>query len=158
VRVPVSRRTKILLGIVAILAAIQAVRPARTNPPVIPGASFVEAATPPPELARIVDRACANCHSYRTAWPWYSRIAPVSWLVVNDVNGGRQHVDLSNWKAYKPAQTQRKLELMCDEVKDGGMPPWYYRAIHPEARLSAADVAAVCGFADRADSGSPDRR
>ena len=153
-----SRRAKILLGIVVILAAIQVVRPVRTNPPVTSGMSFAETASAPPDVVRVTDRACANCHSYRTQWPWYSRIAPVSWLVVNDVNGGRAHVDLSNWKTYKPAQAQRKLGLMCDEVKAGGMPPWYYRMIHPEARLSATDIAAVCGFADRAGSGLPGPR
>lgn len=148
------RRTTILLGIVVVLVGIQLVQPARTNPRIVAGMSFAEAASPPPDVARVVGRACVNCHSYGTEWPWYSRVAPVSWLVVSDVNGGRRHVDLSNWKAYAPAQAQRKLGLMCDEVKDGGMPPWYFRMVHPEARLSAADVAAICGFADRAGAAS----
>jgi hypothetical protein len=145
-----SGRTKILLGLVVVVAAIQVVRPARTNPPATSGMSFGESAGAPPDVVRVTNRACANCHSYGTEWPWYSQLAPVSWLLVNDVNGGRRHVDLSNWKAYTPAQAQRKLGAMCDEVKDGGMPPWYYRLIHSDARLSAADVAAICGFADRA--------
>lgn len=138
---------KLAFAVVVLLLIIgQFVQPDRTNPPVNPSASFEAVANPPAEAAAIVKRACYDCHSNTTVWPWYSRVAPVSWLVADDVKEGRAHVNFSEWGLLGPDAALRRLEGVCEEVKGGGMPLWQYRLIHPEARLSDEDVKILCGL------------
>jgi mono/diheme cytochrome c family protein len=75
--------------------------------------------------------ACMDCHSNETQWPWYSNVAPVSWLVQNDVDGGRRHLNLSTGEV--------DLHEMIQTIQDGSMPPWQYKPAHAAARLSARD-------------------
>jgi hypothetical protein len=83
--------------LVVLLALIQAVRPAKTNPPIDETKTMKANATMSAEVAAIFERACNDCHSNKTTWPWYSQIAPVSWLLVDDVNSGRKGLSLSEW-------------------------------------------------------------
>jgi hypothetical protein len=85
-----------------------------------------------------------DCHSNRTAWPWYSGVAPASWLVVDDVKEARAEFNLSEWGKLAPNTAQEKRKAMCAEVRDGEMPPWQYLLLHPEAKVRAEDVAALC--------------
>ncbi|MCX6619798.1 MAG: heme-binding domain-containing protein [Acidobacteria bacterium] len=89
------RKTRIAIAGAALLAAfgvLQFVQPDRTNPPFDRTASFGAVSGAPRHVAAAVERACADCHSNQTAWPWYSRISPVSWLVANDVRKGRNYL------------------------------------------------------------------
>jgi hypothetical protein len=142
-----SRRVGIIM--VLLLIAAQFIRPDRTNPPIDPTASFEAVGNPTPEVAAIVKRACSNCHSYNTTWPWYSQIAPASWLIANDVKGGRVHLNFSEWRRYSPDMARTRLKEACEEIKGGDMPPWYYRLLHPEAKLSTADREILCGASTR---------
>lgn len=132
------------LALVAVAVGIQFVRPDRTNPPADPGAAFEAVAKPPHAVAEIVRRACSDCHSHQTVWPWYSRIAPVSWLVADDVREGRAHLNFSEWNRLSAEASQLKMRQMCAEIRKGDMPVLQYRLLHREARLSAADVSAFC--------------
>jgi hypothetical protein len=132
---------------VLILIVAQFFPPDRTNPPVNPSATFEAVAQPSAELAAIVKRACYNCHSNATTWPWYSRVAPVSWLVVDDVRGGRAHLNFSEWGLLGADAAQRRLEAACAEAKSGDMPLWQYRLMHREAQLSDQDIQTLCGAA-----------
>jgi hypothetical protein len=125
-------------GIVVLFAAAQLVQPDRTNPPPNPAGSFAAVANPHPETAAILQRACADCHSNETAWPWYSRVSPVSWLVANDVKEGRAHLNLSEWNFLSPEASRLKLKDACRKVKAGEMPLWQYKLLHPEERICAA--------------------
>jgi len=87
-----------------------------------------------PATRELVRRACFDCHSNQTVWPWYSNVAPVSWLNQRDVNGGRSHVNFSEWN--KP---QKHAEDVANEVRSADMPPWFYLPMHPPARLTAAE-------------------
>ncbi len=129
------RRALVVGGasLVAALLAAQLVPVERTNPPVV---AKLEA---PPEVRELLQRACSNCHSYETRWPWYSRVAPVSWLVVHDVNEARKKLNLSTWGTLDPRRRARLREEMWEEVSQGEMPLPAYRLAHPEARLSDAD-------------------
>ena len=80
-----TKLTWILGALAVIFVALQFTNPARTNPPVVH--DFLAAETPPPPLAAMFRGACYDCHSYETRWPWYSHIAPVSWLIASDVSG-----------------------------------------------------------------------
>jgi hypothetical protein len=121
---------------VAAFALLQLTNPVHTNPPV--KTDFIATLNPPPEVAGMLRAACYDCHSDATRWPWYSHIAPVSWQVVQDVNEGRRHVNLSEWPAGQPDLAQKKLEHMSDEIDDGDMPLAKYTLIHRDARLTAA--------------------
>ena len=94
----------------------------------------------------ILERACQNCHSERTDWPWYSHVAPVSWLLVDDVNSARGLFNLSEWARLDRDRQDRKLRQICDEVEDGGMPLWYYTPLHRGSKLSPADVKTLCDW------------
>jgi hypothetical protein len=133
----------------AFVLAIQFIRPERTNPPVDPAATFEAVAKPDPQLAAIVRRACRDCHSHDTKWPWYSLIAPVSWLVADDVEQGRAHLNFSRWNLLSPEMSKLRMKEACREVRSKGMPPWQYRLMHPEARIGDEDVAMFCDAVDR---------
>jgi cytochrome c len=85
-------------------------------------------------------RSCQNCHSERTSWPLYSHIAPVSWLIEKDVHNGRSHWNMSKWDQYSLAERQDILSQMAPMVRNREMPLPQYLLLHPEAKLSDADV------------------
>jgi hypothetical protein len=90
-------------------------------------------------------RVCKNCHSNETEWPWYSNIAPASWLVQHDVEHARRNLNVSEW-----GRTQKnKGDEAADEVRDNEMPPLYYRPLHPEAHLTPDERAAFIAGLER---------
>ncbi len=91
-----------------------------------------------PETRQLIHRACFDCHSNETVWPWYSNVAPVSWLLQRDVNVGRRHLNFTDWKV-----PQRHAKDIAEQVRKGDMPPWYYLPMHPDARLTAAEKQAL---------------
>lgn len=119
----------------AALIAGQFIPVDRDNPPV---ESDISAE---PEVKTILRRACYDCHSNETAWPWYSRIAPVSWLIVNEVREGREELNFSTWNRYSTQQQVKKLKESWEKVVEGEMPPWFYLAVHRDVRLSAEERA-----------------
>lgn len=102
---------------------------AQANPPVI-----AEPAWDSPQTRETFMRACGDCHSNQTVWPWYSKIAPVSWLTSRDVNEGRRKLNVSEWGVRK-----NDADDVVKVVQNGEMPPWFYLPLHPEARLSPAE-------------------
>jgi hypothetical protein len=129
---------KILLVVMVLLivgfGAIQLVPVQRTNP-------TVESDIPTsPEIKAILRKACYDCHSNETRWPWYSYIAPVSWLTVYDTNKGREELNFSTWNRYDTEKQGDIIKDLWETVEDGEMPPWFYTVPHPEARLSVGQV------------------
>ena len=96
-----------------------------------------------PALQRIIERSCQNCHSERTEWPWYSYIAPVGWMIENDVSEGRQHLNLSHWEEYSSYQQSGLLSKMAAAIRNRQMPPGRYTLLHPAAKLSNAEIAQI---------------
>jgi len=124
-----------LTGLFVAFLAAQFVPVDRTNPP-------VETEVPAsPEVRAVLRRACYDCHSNETVWPWYSHVAPASWLVDSDVRGGRRHMNFSTWNRRSPEAQAKALHDAWDEIEGGDMPLWYYLPLHPDARLSDADKA-----------------
>ena len=97
-----------------------------------------------PDMRVLIRRACFDCHSNETVWPWYSNIAPVSWLVQRDVNDGRSHLNFTEWD-----RPQRHAKDVAEQVKQGDMPPWFYLPMHPAARLTAAEKQALIDGAEK---------
>lgn len=99
------------------------------NPPVT-----AEPVWDTPETRALAVRACFDCHSNETAWPWYADVAPVSWITTNHVDAGRQVLDFSSWD-----RAQRELGELRETIAEGEMPPAYFTLLHPAARLSATE-------------------
>jgi hypothetical protein len=127
-----------------VLILIQIIRRARTNPPIDSKHEIAASLPVEPTLTSILDRSCNDCHSNRTVWPWYSRVAPVSWLVASDVQNGRRNLNFSEWGTYPPEKSAKLLDEICKEVKDGEMPPTTYTPMHSTAKLTNADQDDVC--------------
>ena len=116
-----------LAGFLGLLLVLQLVPYGRdhANPP---GRKIAWDSARTEELLR---GACMDCHSNETDWPWYSNVAPVSWLVQSDVDEGRDTMNLSTGSA--------DLDEMIEAIDEGGMPPLQYKVAHPDARLSDAE-------------------
>ena len=129
-----KKKLKWIFGaLVTAFALLQFTNPARTNPP---GKNSFPVTNAPPQVAVMLRASCYDCHSHETRWPWYSHIAPVSWLVVSDVNDGREHLNLSDWPVDDPARAAKKLENMSEKIGYGEMPLKKYTMIHADARLT----------------------
>lgn len=133
---------RILLGLVVAVVLAQVVPVARTNPPA------TGEITTPLEIDGILQRACYDCHSNDTRWPWYAFVAPASWLVAWDVRHGRGHLNFSTWSDYAPKKRQHKLEEIVEMIEDDDMPPWYYRPFHADAVLSDAERRQLVAWAE----------
>jgi hypothetical protein len=99
-----------------------------------------------PQIGAIFRRACKDCHSNETRWPWYSHVAPVSWIVARDVKKGREKLNFSEW-SLRTRFTNEPQEI-CDAVANGSMPLRGYRLLHPETALSLDDIEVICEWAD----------
>jgi mono/diheme cytochrome c family protein len=91
-----------------------------------------------PQTKQLVQRACFDCHSNQTAWPWYTNVAPFSWLVQHDVDEGRARLNFSDWGANNTRFSAR-ADRIVRAVEDGRMPPVQYLLIHSNARLTDAE-------------------
>ena len=89
-----------------------------------------------PETLVLFERACQNCHSERTEWPWYSHVAPMSWLIARDVQQARSHMNLSRWQEYSTDDRLELLSKIGSVVRNREMPKQRYLLLHPEARLT----------------------
>jgi len=138
------RLKQIALVFLVLLAAAQLIRPNRANPPIEASRTIQAHLAWAPGLSPILDRACGQCHSNATVWPWYTGIAPLSWLMVYGVNLGRKAVNYSEWAAYPPEQQRALLVASCQDASSGKMPGSAYTTLYPASRLSPQDVETIC--------------
>ena len=117
-------------GIVLVVAFVgmQFVPVERVNPPA------EGAVQTPADLKNVLQRACYDCHSNETVWPWYSRVAPFSWLIAEDVKKGRVELNFSVWDQYNERRRARKLKEIVEQVEQSTMPQWYYALLHPDRK------------------------
>jgi hypothetical protein len=97
----------------------------------------------------LLDRACMDCHSNRTRWPWYSAVAPASWLVRGDVLRARSALNFSEWRTEQepwPGMAVARLAAVCAVVEHDEMAPRNYRLLHPDAQLSHDEKRALCDW------------
>lgn len=144
------RRIALIAGSVILLAvaAIQFAPARRINPPVTAPLSA------PPEVAAILARSCADCHSNATRWPWYTSIAPISWLAIREVERARRQINFSEWGSYIPRTRRHKLQWMQRAIRTESMPPWEYRIGHPHSPLSAEDRTVLIHWIDAGLAGN----
>lgn len=125
----------VLAAVVLVFVAIQLAPVERSNPPVV--ADF----DGPPEVKTVLKESCYDCHSHEVRWPWYSRVAPASWLVAHDVEEAREHLNFSAWGTYDAKKRAKMIEDVWEEVEDGEMPLGKYLLLHSDARLTDQDRA-----------------
>ena len=142
---------KILIGIAGIIIVIQFIPVDRSNPPA--EGELMEST----ELKTILKRSCYDCHSNETSWPWYSSVAPVSWLVADDVSEGRRHLNFSEWGDLTRQKVARKKEHIWEEVKEGGMPLSKYLWMHSDAKLSQKDKDIIRDWTGGSDEGNSNK-
>lgn len=126
-----SRLLAASLVALALVLVVQVVPYGRdhTNPPMVAEPSWNSSST-----RALADRACFDCHSNQTRWPWYSHVAPMSWLVQDHVDEGRRKLNFSEWN-----RGDSEADEAAESVRDGEMPPRSYLLLHPEARLTPAE-------------------
>mgnify|MGYP001305427809 FL=1 len=129
-----KRYVAALLAVVGLTIVGQSVTIRHVNPEI---AGDVAAT---PKIAAIFKRACYDCHSNETRWPWYSYLALLSWWIERDVELGRKELNFSEWGSYYPATKMRKLHWLDRTLHQENMPPWSYRMLHPQAALNQADL------------------
>jgi hypothetical protein len=146
-----SRRLKqATVVVVLVFASAQFIRPQRVNPPTDASQSIQASVGTANGLVAILDRSCGDCHSNRTVWPWYTQVAPVSWVMAAGVKKGREVVNFSEWSSYDASTQHSLMVLACNAASQGTMPGRAWTTLHPEARLSTQDIATICAAA-RAD-------
>jgi hypothetical protein len=118
----------VVLGLVLVAQVVPYGRN-HSNPPIIAEPSWNTSTT-----RALADRACFDCHSNQTRWPWYSHVAPMSWLVQNHVDEGRSVLNFSEWN-----RGNSEADEASEAVREGEMPPRSYLLLHPEARLTDAE-------------------
>ena len=137
---------KVLGALAVLFGLMQVVVPARTNPPSDPAMAFRTVRPAGDRAVAIMERSCRDCHTNDTVWPAYTRIAPISWLAVHDVNEGRAELNLSEFGTYDAQKQQHKLEEVCEAVSSGEMPMWIHTLAHPEAKLRPGEVETLCAL------------
>jgi len=135
----------ILVAIVVIMQLIPSGRPEviKENPKGLFANNNV-----PDSVVYLLRTTCYDCHSNETIYPWYSYVAPVSWLVARDTRLGREELNFSNWESNDKMKKAKLLDDIVEEVSDGGMPMAIYPLMHPEAKLKKSDRQMIVDWAD----------
>lgn len=145
-----KKRTKwILLGLFLVIGLPQLFAPNRTNPPVSPGRDLLASNTPPAEVMGLLRAACYDCHSHETRWPWYTRIAPVSWWTVDHVQEGREHLNFSDWPYDRPRRMRSNFRNIATEVENKAMPLPSYTWGHADSRLNEQQRQLLIDWAEK---------
>jgi Haem-binding domain len=109
--------------------------------------SLLTGSNVPVPVRAILERACQDCHSEKTVWPWYSHIPPVAWQIHTDVERGRAFMDLSKWNDFTESERRGFTAAIGAAVQNHLMPPRKYVWLHPEARLSSDELELVRAWA-----------
>ncbi|MCP4570889.1 MAG: heme-binding domain-containing protein [bacterium] len=130
-------KRKVIIALVVVALGIQLVPVDRTNPPVL---NDLHA---PAEVKEILVRSCYDCHSNTTRWPWYAKIAPVSWLVSHDVDDGREELNFSDWRAYDARRQTHLATEILESIEKREMPMPIYIFLHGEAKLTGSEIGTL---------------
>ncbi|MCX6539774.1 MAG: heme-binding domain-containing protein [Acidobacteria bacterium] len=141
-----STRRRIVLGFVVVVVAAQFIRPDRTNPAVVPEQALEAGGHVPAQVVATLKRGCYDCHAHTTIWPWYTNVTPVSWMMADHVNEGRQKLNFSTWNTLPAKRRVKELEKIQRLVTDGEMPLASYLLIHRDAKMSDDDKQIVSNW------------
>ncbi|MBU2527250.1 MAG: heme-binding domain-containing protein [Bacteroidetes bacterium] len=143
---------KIALALLAVLIVMQFIRPDKNLQDGDVIADFRAETKPTQEVEAILERACFDCHTNNTKYPWYAEVAPVSYWLADHVDEGKGHLNLSDWKSYTVKRKDHKLEELGEEVEKKHMPLDSYLWVHDEAVLSDSDMQIIVDWVNQARS------
>ena len=141
-------KRKILIGLLVILVVIQFIRPAKNQSSELSANDISRAYTVPDDVQNIVKKACADCHTNNTVYPWYNNVQPVGWLLTKHVNDGKKELNFSEFASYSPKKQHHKLEELIEMVKEEEMPLPSYTWLHKNAILTMEEKLAISTWAD----------
>ena len=132
------------LGLVAVLLVLQFFQPESHNTAVDPAQDMLEVLAPPEPLADLIRKACYDCHSNQTVYPWYNKISPVSWYLYKHIKKGKEDLNFSDYGLLDKADKIGAFADFCDVLDAGSMPLQSYMLIHKNARLSQEERENLC--------------
>jgi hypothetical protein len=138
---------RILLILLVIFIVLQAFRPAKNNSMDV-SKDISNNYVVPPDVKVILAKACNDCHSNNTRYPWYAEVQPVSWWLANHIKDGKRHLNFNEFDGYRIAKQYEKLGECIKEVKEGGMPLPSYTIIHKDAILTDKEKEALFNWCD----------
>lgn len=139
---------KILLGLLAILLILQFVRPSRNIAEGDQPNHISKKYAVPANVASILDKACNDCHSNNTRYPWYANIQPVGLWLQDHVKEGKGELNLDEFMTYSPKKAHHKMEEVIEMVKEKEMPLESYTWIHKDADLTDQERVELSTWAD----------
>lgn len=141
-------KKKILISLVIVLVLIQFFKPQKNISTQKSVADISNVYQTSNDVSVILDKACNDCHSNNTKYPWYSNIQPVAWWLNNHIQEGKEELNFSEFANYNPARQYRKLEEIKKTVDEGEMPLGSYTIIHTDAKLSDAEKHTLTTWAE----------
>ncbi len=132
---------RILLILAAILIGIQFVRPEKNLSDQTLGPDHLVVLHPPSaEIKAVFERACYDCHTNNTRYPWYAHVQPVAWWLNDHIQEGKEHFNFEEFGTYSKKRQLHKLEELIEELEEDKMPLPSYRRVHDNARLTPDEV------------------
>jgi hypothetical protein len=142
-----KRAVKIFLLVLVIgLIVIQFFRPNFVNPPIIQAETLESSVAVPENVAAILNRSCADCHTNQTVYPWYANLQPSGWFLAHHIEDGRRHLNFSTWNTSDEKRKKRKLGEICEQVETREMPLPSYLWIHGDAKLTDEEIKTLCDW------------
>lgn len=139
---------KLLWVLLGVLLIIQFFRPAPNVSAAVNDHDIMKAYPASPEVQAILQRACNDCHSNNTVYPWYSKIQPVAWWLDNHIKEGKRELNFSEFLGYRIARQYKKIGEVAEEVNEGDMPLSSYTLVHTNAKLSAGEKKQLNDWCD----------
>lgn len=137
---------KIIVGLFIILVGIQFIRPDSNNDNRVMATDFIKTYEVPAQMGSILRRACYDCHSNNTKYPWYSYIQPIGWLLNKHIREGKKKLNFSEFGTYSERKQISKLKSMKNQIKQNKMPLPSYTMIHPNALLTSEEKNLIITF------------
>lgn len=138
---------KILIGLLVVLVLIQFIRPTRNESTAMSATDIEKQYVVPENVKSILSRACRDCHSNNTVYPWYAQFQPGAWLMNNHILDGKKHFNLSEFAVYDPKKADHKLDELVEELEGHGMPLESYLWLHSDAKLTETETKEVMDWA-----------
>lgn len=137
---------KVLIVVVVLLIGIQFITIDKTNPVADMKKDFLATTNPPADIGATLKSACYDCHSKHTKYPWYTDVAPISWIIKQHIDDGRKHLNFSNWTDYSDKKKDHKLEECLEMIRSGEMPLQGYVMLHEEAEFNQEQKMAIISW------------
>ena len=149
-----SKRKKILLGLMVLFIAVQAIQPSKNQGSPTGPTDITAAMQVPDSVMTVLKKSCYDCHSNHTTYPWYDNITPVNWWVNHHINEGKRELNFSTFAEYNQRRKAKKLDESAEQIEKGEMPLKSYLLMHGDAKLTESQQKMLINWFKSAKSGS----